>query len=273
MKLLLKRCMAISLILGNVPASALEPLALYDNFNATNLAPNKWVGGGIGSDVRDVVRQTQPVTSSSRNRRLRLLGRLHGGASSNSGGGGSSISLEFARPAKVTAIKTTVQVKDFAATKCTGNPNAPFAGAHLSGFFFNTSAPTAGSHTNDVFATIRIARRPNNTLRVESLVNRCDDALCAAQTSIDFDTLGTITKGQTTKLQIQWDPDNNRFIFRRDNTRIISTYNASDSASPGSHGKRIELQLFAPNCASGPRPAAFMDTTFDDVFVNASAAP
>ncbi len=273
MKHLLKSGIALSLALGAAASQAVEPFALYDNFNARFISPSKWVGGGIGNDVREIVRQTQPENSPTNRRRLHLLGRIHGGTSSNSGGGGSSLSLDFARPSRVTAIKATVQVRDFAASKCAANPdNLPVTSAHLSGFFFNTSTPTTGSHKNDVYASIRIARQPNNTLRVESLVNRYD-ALCAAQTSIDFDTLGTINEDRTTKLQIQWDPDNNRFIFRRNNTRIISRYTASDSDPPGSHGKRIEIQVVAPNCATRPRPAAFMDTTFDDVFVNQSAAP
>jgi hypothetical protein len=38
----------LSVALVSVPAPALEPLALYDDFSGTSLDPDKWVGSELG---------------------------------------------------------------------------------------------------------------------------------------------------------------------------------------------------------------------------------
>jgi hypothetical protein len=38
-------CLVLLIVLGSVPAQALEPLAPYDNFKGKLINPDKWFGG------------------------------------------------------------------------------------------------------------------------------------------------------------------------------------------------------------------------------------
>ena len=76
------------------------------------------------------------------------------------------------------------------------------------------------------------------------------------------------------KLRVQWDRDNHRFIFQRDdNAEVFAPYTVSDSAPPGIQVKLLDALHLVPNCTATPRPMAFIEALFDDVMVNASAAP
>jgi hypothetical protein len=109
---------------------------------------------------------------------------------------------------------------------------------------------------------------------VNFLVLRCDDAGCFVATLLDSGDLGPIKKGKIAALRLQWDPENDQFIFQRDDEpEIFSQYAVSDTASPGAPFKRLQVIHFVENCTTEPRPVAFMEAFFDDVFVNESAGP
>jgi hypothetical protein len=86
--------------------------------------------------------------------------------------------------------------------------------------------------------------------------------------------LGPVKPGERARLQVQWDRENHRFIFQRDDAaEVFAPYAVSDAAPPSIAVKLLDAMLFVPSCTAMPRPMAFMDALFDDVMVNESAAP
>ena len=80
--------------------------------------------------------------------------------------------------------------------------------------------------------------------------------------------------GEMVRLRVQWDRDNHRFIFQRDDDpEVLAPYAVSDSDPPGIQFKNLGAMHFVPNCTATPRPVAFIEALFDDVMVNESAAP
>ncbi len=121
------------------PGNAVESLVLYDDFNATQIDPDKWFGGEFGPKLRgadkEAIRQIQ-------DNRLRLVYRSYGQTDSDSGRPRNEFLLTFPNSAAVTAIKATVQVTDAVATSCPGNPETTIAWAKLGGVFFSTAPST-----------------------------------------------------------------------------------------------------------------------------------
>jgi hypothetical protein len=253
-----------------------ERLVPYDDFNATQIDPDKWFGGEFGPEPRgpgtEAIRQIQ-------DNRLRLVYRAYGRTDSDRGRFRNEFVLMFHNSAAVTAIKATVQVTDAAATSCPGNPEATIAWAMLGGLFFSTGPSTPGSLANNVAASIRLVRRSDSTdppdvLRVRSSVDHCANADCTAASTLHFQDLGPVKLGEIVRLRVQWDRDNHRFIFQRDDDpEILAPYTVSDSAPPGIQVKLLSAVHHVPNCTATPRPVAFIEALFDDVMVNESAAP
>lgn len=270
MKAVLSSCTVLLMVLVGLPAQALEPLVLYDDFNAKFIDPHKWTGFDFGGccSTREAVREIQ-------NKRLRLAYRPHG---DDMGSGGGGTRLHFTAPTLVTALEATVKVRQFEVRGCTGIPIPSRISANLQGFFFNTGTPTPDSHANDVFAVISISRQsdstdPPNVLRVRAQVQHCNlVASCATSTSLGFSDLGSVNKGQKVKLLMQWDPDNQRFIFQRDDQpEVFLSYTVPDTAAPGTDSKFFDVTNGAPNCTEEPPSVAFIEAFFDDVFANESA--
>ena len=83
-----------------------------------------------------------------------------------------------------------------------------------------------------------------------------------------------MTRGETARVRVQWDRDNHRFIFQRDDaSEVFAPYAVSDAAPPASAAKWLAAMPLVPNCTATPRPMAFIDAWVDDIMVNASAAP
>jgi hypothetical protein len=70
MRLVLGSCMVVLVVLAGTLAHAVEPLVLYDDFNAGQIAPDKWVKGEEGAG-------TEP-TMQLQDNRLRLFNRIYG---------------------------------------------------------------------------------------------------------------------------------------------------------------------------------------------------
>lgn len=211
---------------------------------------------------------------------MHMAYRAYGNTDSNSGVLPSALNLFFTDPAAVTAIEASVRVHKVEAGGCPSNPAPTQARAQLLGAFFNTGTPTPGSAVNDVRATIfvrHLSTDPPDVLEVVSAVVRCTDPLCLPATAevIDFDVLGSIEREEEARLQVQWDPANDRFLFQRDDEpTVVSSYAPRpDTASPGVPVKVLSVVHLVANCTAKPRPGGFMDAFFDDVFVNVSAAP
>lgn len=268
-KFVLSGCIVFLLVFVGSPAQGLEPLVPYDTFSTKLMNPDKWTGFTFGEDTgttREVVREIQRG-------RLRIEYAAYGDPNFDDGQRGGGTRAHFADSPRVTAFEATVQINSFKVTGCRNNPTPSEVTVHLQGFFFNTGVPIPGNHTNDVTAVIRISRRsdsqdPPQVLRISAQV------FIHQGPSLFDQEMGTVRRGQKVRLRIQWDPDNDRFIFQRDKEpEIFARYTASDAAPPGGNSKFLDVVNAAANCTTDPLPVAFMEAFFDDVFVNESAAP
>jgi hypothetical protein len=272
MKAVLSACAMLLMVLSGVPVYALESLVLYDDFNAAHIDPNRWSWASRwGGASTEAIRKIQ-------DHQLRLGYRSYGKTDSDRETLWNPHALRFSNPATITAIQATVQVTNAMVTGCRGNPNSTRSWASFGGFFFNTATPTPGSRVNDVVAFIRLLRASDSTdppdvLQVQSLVVHCAEK-DSCDTTLHFRDLGLVKLGEMTRLRVQWDQENHRFIFQRDgDPEVVAPYTVSDIASASDPHKMLEINQSVASCTATPRPLAFMDASFDDVMVNASAAP
>ena len=273
MKFILGCCAVLLVVLLGGPTHAVEKLALYDDFNATLINPEKWVGYEVWSSwtSREIVRQI--VWN-----RLRLFTRGYGDNTKETGRSPGGNRLRFTNSDAVTAIRANIQVKSYELTGSPGNPDYSFVRAALAGYFFNTGTPTPGSSENDVWAQVGIVRRSNSadppdTLIVEAYSQHCSDKDCNAGTTLKYEPLGTIKVGERTTLSIKWDKINHRFLVKRDTASEVSLpYAVSDTSPPAtSNLQRLDTSYSIANSTTQPRPTAMIDAYFDNVYVNQSA--
>lgn len=285
MKSILRLCLVLSAILVFSPARAVEPLVLYDDFQTSPLDPDKWFSSLEPNGILEAF-----IGISSLYPQLVIQNRAYGDTDTYSGRVRNTLSLRFTGRAAVTAIQATVRVEDFEVVGCSvptsPNPNTQTF-ARLAGDFFNTGAPSAGDATGDVFAAIGIegSSADPSVLRVVAFVRFCGDSTCTGGTTASKD-LGPVAIKRFITLRIQWDPDNNQFIFQRGtNPEVYIPYTVPDTnpdtgllIPPGRPVQGLSAQHFVANCDLNanptlPRPTAFMKALFDNVLVNQSAAP
>jgi hypothetical protein len=273
-------------VLAGIPASAQEPLVLYDNFEAKVLNADKWFGkesSDQGVSTLESGRQikTEPLFVF---KGLDILNRSYASEESGTGSSTAHTRLLFADGSNVTSIQATVLVKKIQATGCSTNPFATSPRLRIGGMFFNIGTPTPGDSTNDVWAFIAVGRaidstNPPNVLDVYGRAFLCGDTNCtgANSTLIGEQALGTVKVNQKTKLRITWDPDNDRFTFQKGkDAEVHVTYTEDDANPPGAPNggnKRLEVQHQIANCIGAPRPLSYMEAFFDNIMVNASAVP
>ena len=269
MKILWVLLIAILISLVGYPAYSQEPLVLYDNFRCKSIDPNKWQPIRVSNEILDAKRFIKW-------NRLHLMERSYGGPQSD-GEIATRIRLAFQKP-NVTAIQAKFKVKRVEAVGCPSNPQPTslVRAGRLSGSFFNTNGADNGAE-GDVLAAIEIIRvsdslDPDGMLGIRGSAFLCSDSECFSGTSLGTVDLGTLMVWQWTKLLIQWDPDNNQFIFQRDyGPEEILPYTVSDDFSPDNPYKRIGISAFVPNCTEEPRPVGYAEVVIKDVFVNESA--
>lgn len=273
MNIFLTAAVMLCVILTSVPAPAMEPLALYDDFNGTGIDPDKWVGFETNGQGLAAVRALQATS-------LRLAYAGFCDTTVDTGDCESIFGLNFTNPAVVTALQAVFTPYQLVITGCASNPlNPTFVGARLYGAFFNTGSQTPGSNVNDVVARIQVGRSSNSTdpvnvLRVNARVYQCQDSDCLDGNQLYSQDLGPITLGQSTTLTLQWDQPTHRFLFQRDNqAAVIFSYALSDVTPSGRPDKRIDTSVDVPSCTTTPRPNARLQTYIDNVFVNQSAVP
>ena len=78
MKVVLRYCVVLLVVLVGVSVQAQEPLILYDDFNTELIDPGKWFGEQFGFAGREAVRLI-------RGNHLHLVDRAYGGTDSDSG--------------------------------------------------------------------------------------------------------------------------------------------------------------------------------------------
>jgi hypothetical protein len=259
--------------LSGFPAYA-QPLVSYDTFSGPLIDANKWFGSEF-VDEPGVEIGGAEATRRLLGGRPRLTYRAYGGATSSSDVTRSRLRLNFRNPTVLTEIQATVTVHSASTTDCAGNPEPTQAQARISGFFFYTAAPVPGDDTNGLLALIeilRVAADPAGVLRVPGQVIHCSSPKCATAFFVNSTTtLGTTTTGTPVALRIKWVPASDGFQFQRAAMPVEFVSYGPLAEVPGpaaSVPKRLEVAHNVANCTVPPRRVAYMDTSFDDVFVN-----
>src|SRR4029450_2601639 len=86
--------------------------------------------------------------------------------------------------------------------------------------------------------------------------------------------LRSVNRGETARLRVQWDRDNHRFIFQRDDaSEVFAPYAVSDTDPPASAATWLDTRHVVPNWTATPRPMAFIEAWFDEMMVNESGGP
>lgn len=248
-------------------AQALEPFKAYDSFAAAPLSPDRWADGErsrvIKGGALNLVQRTWPLTNA------------------DSGLTFMNFNENLVDPAPVTALKAKVTVNALEVSTCAANPAVSLSRARIIGGFFNVGSPVPGSQVGDVLAQVRIGRASNaadpaGVLRVQGIVSVCTSADCVATTLIgSVVDLGTVALGTPATVQMQWDQPNKRFRFSRDANAFsgVVAYTQTDASPPSVPFKQMSTRVDLPSCQSAARTSAFVDASFDNISVNASAAP
>ena len=279
-------CLVVTgvLLMGSL-AGAQETLVLYDNFEGKTLDPEKWFGGQ-GTDSGMVTLEMSRLIKNETllgSKALSLSNRSYANTDSDDGHSTASTRIHFSDGSNIKTIVATVLVKKIQVPECSTNDYVTEVRARIGGGFFNAGTRTPGSYTDDVWAQITVGRAldsedPADTLQVYGRVYRCNDANCNSPTYISTkQELGTAKLNKKVKLRVTWDPDNNQFIFQKGKgEEFVVTYGANDDSEPGGLNggmKRLEIQNFLPNCTSDPRPAGYIEVSFDNVKVNEPTTP
>ena len=245
---------------------------LYDNFNSPQINPTNWLGFSVyDPDMREAKRELTPTPGVKGNFRLHLLHRGYSATTDNVGASYGNFGLVFPSPNNVTSVSFTTVVKKEAVVGCAGNSVVGAVSSGFEGAFFNPSSSPNGA-TGDVKASIVIIRTSTDVgtgLAVGAAYFQCTDAICGTHTQLFSQGLGTVPPGSSNTLALTWDHANHQFIFQLNgNPPVASTYGVGDSFPPGGPYKSITTQRAVPHCTTTPRPSAFVEAFFDNVYVN-----
>jgi hypothetical protein len=262
---------AAALLLGTaLGAAAQETYTNYDQFTATRLGTQRWGSGQL--------EQQRTVEGNVLRMKQREVGQMLDNLNSLE----RFLRTDLRNPAEVTQMRSTVRVNSVETSLCAANTGDNSGGvvAGVGGTWFNVGTATPGSAVNDVRAFMYVGRPndtadPAGTLVVGALVAKCLDASCSTSQDISPElSFGTVAVGTNVQLQIEWDPDNDQFLFRRDSqAKVAAPYTATDSAAPSVPWKALLTLVNLQNCLSGPRTAGYIDAQFDSLAVNLSAVP
>jgi hypothetical protein len=266
----------LTLALLAISRPGVAQTTLYDSFSSPLIDPSKWQGGNpFSTNARETVRRLVPNPNVPGHYRLHLSQRAYSLITDNVGGGDASLNLHFTQPGNVTAVSFTLEVSRMQAVGCAGNPALAVQVAGFEGSFFNTSSLLSGLHNGaagDVKANVGVSRVSTNSgsaLYVTGNYYQCNTADCSSQTPLFSQGLGTVQPGTTNTLTLKWDQTNHQFIFQlNNNAPVVSTYSLVDSFSPSYANKYLYSYGFVPDCTTTPRPFAFVDSYFDDVYVS-----
>lgn len=249
------------------PAWAAEAYTIWDNFN--------------GADALDATRwQVPDRILRIEGGALRVAQRDLGGQSSNLGTYNTSWGTNLKNPELITQMRASVTVIDYDVPGCAANPTPSDVQARMVGTFFNAGPGIPTSRVNDVGAVVRLYRASDSTaaagvLRVEGVVFQCTTADCnTGAAELGVADLGTASVGAAVLLKMDWEPQLNRFNFYPVGKPVVRvTYTANDSQAPFLRFRQIGTRTVMANCFSGARTDGFIESRFDNVSVNASAAP
>jgi hypothetical protein len=275
MKAVLGGCVVLLVVLTGMPAQALEPLVLYDDFNATRIDPAKWSGTeGFAAPRNPNAEALRMILGGA----LRVQLTTYGNTSADSEAQHGRFGLVLANPVPVTAMAAKVTVFRAEAEACAANPAASRARAQLLGFFFNNGSSTGPTdRTGDILAGMN-KDLDRDGRSIVAFISRCLDTACTSSpTLVSHVFAATWSPRHPDTLQLQWDREGQQFLFAvnpgaaGEETAALS-YPASDAFPAVQAFKAIRASHSAANCAEA-RKQVSMTATFDDVLINESAAP
>jgi hypothetical protein len=255
-----------------------EPLALYEDWKgAPTIRSDRWNGGGdFGQEIERFVKGD----------RLVMRFRREGGTGSDSGSSGFfSNRLMFASPLTVDAVEAELEVRNLVVTGCPANPTASTARAvRLDQLKFSDLDPAVirapGDRTGDYIARVR-ASRSSDSIAAEEIMDvtaqlfRCNDAPCAATTTIAATELGQVAVGTKFRMRLAWDAPANQFRAAFDSGPEVSLpYDpAANRRSGNGPFVIVGIQQLPANCTvtSGGPTVGDAEIEVREVWTNASA--
>ena len=269
-------CFSILLvILIGAPVQA-ENWELYDNFkggffNHGYIDPERWAGLVLTNLV-------PPYLWVGENAMEIQFGRFH---IRNHAYGGIFVSplafieedLYIRKHEGIKGIKATLNVQAAEVSGCPNSPTSklPRAIARVLGHFFK---PAEGF---DIYAALFVVRSNDSTdafnvLKVGYTVSKCMDAKCTGYVPLVppvYVIIGAVHLWENFVLSLQWDGDNDRFIFQlnNDNPVYFSTEQFTPYAPPAHPIRKAigAVNMFTPCPTEGQE--ALVDVYFDNVFV------
>jgi hypothetical protein len=188
---------------------------------------------------------------------------------------------------KITALKAKLRVNHFHLMDCNSNPDSNWSQvrARIGGIFFHggnvADSEDPWDFTGDILVDIVIRKQiddsgtPNRRLEVVPRVMECEDYDCNQVTYLVNEPVRTIRRKQSITLGIEWDEAREGFLFQYGRQKNVVSYAGTyDPEFPAlsTRLKFLRVQAGMPNCTSQPRPMYMMDASFDNVYVNESAA-
>lgn len=249
------------------PAWGAEAYANWDNFNGVaELDATRW-------QAMDRILRIERGA-------LRIAQRDLGGQSSNVGTYGTSWGTNLKNPELITQMRASVTVTDYQVPGCASNTSPSLVQAGMVGAFFNAGPGVPTSRIADVGAVVRLYRDSDSpdaagVLRVQGVVFQCTTEDCnTGTTALGVADLGTANLGAAVLLKMDWEPLLKRFNFYPVGNPVVRVnYTANDSQAPYARFRQIGTRTLMANCFSGTRTDGFIDSRFDSINVNASAAP
>jgi hypothetical protein len=255
--------MSIGVMVGVVHAQN----TLYDGFSNKELDPTKWSSQQSGTGGIELIRNIFF-------NRLVMSHRVIGATSADLGQRSSRNQLRFVSGGSLTAIKFDMMVQDFQVLGCEV-PGASISRS-LAGFFgafFNDGSSTGtGDQTGDVNVFLFLYRTsdstdPEHLLRTEAGMIRCANSNCTTPENIEILDLGTVAKGESVTLRLNWERDKRQMNFQKNDDEVRSITYTLPVVNLRSY-RVFDIRGDAANCPSGPRPFARVTAFLDNVFVN-----
>ena len=246
---------AMSAFLWPSSPAALEPLAVYENWAASSIRPDRWLGGeGFGG--QEVKRRVMPGNT------LLLRYRREGSTASDTGSTGSDQFLTTANPTQINEIEATFTVTNLSMATCAANNSGAATRARPARLLmqkFNDGTQSApGNRTGDYLAGVQARRdgssaSPGGVLNVEGFIVRCTDASCSTNSPVVSNILPTtVSVGQSFTLRLKWDQPNHRFLFGLDDSPDTTLpYSASDTSPANSTFVDLDVSHTTANCTAG----------------------
>ena len=257
----------VAAVVTSPQAFALEAFKPYDTFGAQPISADRWFDTERIRSIKAGV--------------LQLAQRSYGFNTSDVGATFVNWNESLTNPAAVTALRAKITVNAVEVSSCAANATLGQSRARIIGSLFNNGTPTPGSQVGDALMQIRVTRFSNSAdpagiMHVQGIMNICTTADCNSATTVgNVVDLGTVAVGQATTVQMQWDKGGKTVLFSRDGGAFSGSvaYADSDASPPSLAFKQLSTRLDLPSCTSAPRVAGYVDASFDNVLVNASAAP